>query len=338
MANKDKILGCLVGAAVGDAMGAATETRTMEQIKEKFGGYVRDFITPPPDTFARGNEAGQVTDDFSLAYFTCKKIISMGGKITTGTATEALLEWGLVEKFFTRFAGPTTRAAIMTLRGDPVIRLENFTAVNDNSKATNGAAMKIAPIAMFSGGDIDRAIHDAVTISAVTHNNTIAISAAAAVAAAASCALRESANLFDLVQAGLYGAKEGNRIGKEKYLTLAGSSVEKRIELAVELAMLSSSLDEAIVKIDNYIGSGLLATEAIPAAFGLIVAAKGDPVEGICAGVNIGNDTDTVATMIGGILGTLKGSASMPSSWLSLMERKNNIALSEMAEKICKLL
>ena len=33
-----KILGCLLGAAAGDAMGAATETRTRQQIEETFGG------------------------------------------------------------------------------------------------------------------------------------------------------------------------------------------------------------------------------------------------------------------------------------------------------------
>ncbi|EKK8360998.1 ADP-ribosylglycohydrolase family protein, partial [Salmonella enterica] len=49
--NKDKVLGCLIGAAMGDAMGAATELRTIEQIKKYFGGWVTDFIKPPADTF-----------------------------------------------------------------------------------------------------------------------------------------------------------------------------------------------------------------------------------------------------------------------------------------------
>jgi ADP-ribosylglycohydrolase len=334
MTRKDKIFGCLIGAAAGDAMGAATETRTREQIREKFGGYVRDFIAPPPDTFARGNEAGQITDDFSVAYITCRKIIAQDGIITTRGATEALLEWAAIDKYFSRFAGPTTRAAVAALRGEPIIRSEDFVAVNDNAKATNGAAMKIAPIALFSGGDVDKAIHDAVTVGAVTHGNNIALSAAAAVAAATARALKDDANLFDVLQAGLYGAREGDRIGREKYHTFAGASVEKRIAFALELATLSSSLDEAIEKIGGYIGSGLMAAEAVPAVFGIIAAAGGDPVEGICAGVNIGNDTDTVATMVGGILGALKGSDAMPAGWLALLEQKNEIDLAGMAEKI----
>ncbi|WP_411561589.1 ADP-ribosylglycohydrolase family protein, partial [Salmonella enterica] len=38
--DRNKILGCLVGAAAADAMGAATEVRTQQQIKDYFGGWV----------------------------------------------------------------------------------------------------------------------------------------------------------------------------------------------------------------------------------------------------------------------------------------------------------
>ena len=64
----EKILGCLIGGAAGDAMGAATEIRTREQIKDFFGSYVTEFLTPPDDTFARGCSKAQITDDFSIAY------------------------------------------------------------------------------------------------------------------------------------------------------------------------------------------------------------------------------------------------------------------------------
>lgn len=44
----NKILGCLIGAAAADAMGAATEVRTQQQIREYFGGWVTGFEKPPP--------------------------------------------------------------------------------------------------------------------------------------------------------------------------------------------------------------------------------------------------------------------------------------------------
>ena len=40
-----KILGGLIGAAAGDAMGAATETRTRKQIEDRVGGEVRDLTS-----------------------------------------------------------------------------------------------------------------------------------------------------------------------------------------------------------------------------------------------------------------------------------------------------
>lgn len=90
---EEKILGCLVGAAAGDALGAATEMRTRRQIEEKFGGRVKEFLTPPDDTFARGNMPGQVTDDFSLAYVTCLEILRHNGEITPEVSRAALLSW-----------------------------------------------------------------------------------------------------------------------------------------------------------------------------------------------------------------------------------------------------
>ncbi|MFR1059620.1 MAG: ADP-ribosylglycohydrolase family protein [Enterocloster sp.] len=89
----NKILGSLLGAAAGDAMGAATETRTRKQIEEKFGGYVTDFLTPPQDTFARGSRAGQITDDFSVAYMTLREILKTG-KADYETAVSGLFKMG----------------------------------------------------------------------------------------------------------------------------------------------------------------------------------------------------------------------------------------------------
>lgn len=329
-----KILGGLAGAAAGDAMGAATETRTRKQIEEKFGGYVTDFLTPPEDTFARGSRAGQVTDDFSVAYVALKEILQRQ-EVTAEAAKKALLDWSEVPEFFDRFAGPTTRAVVQRLKGKGG-HSEGFIPVNDNNKATNGGAMKAAPIALLSKGDIDRAIEDVLTVSAVTHNNNIALAGAAAIAAATAAAMRDEATLYDVVNASLYGARMGDLRGRESGATLAGASVETRIKWAVSIAVNAKDLSEAMDEISDYIGSGLMTVEAVPAAIGLCVAAKGNTVDGICAAVNIGNDTDTVATMVGGILGTLGGIGSMPEKYLDIIERENHFNLEEMARQIAE--
>ena len=284
---------------------------------------------PPGDTFARGSRAGQVTDDFSVAYVTLKEILKQG-EITEDVVTKALLAWSDVPEYFDRFAGPTTRARILELKGQGGNQ-DIFIPVNDNNRATNGGAMKAAPIALLSKGDVDRAIADALAVSRITHNNNIALAGTAAIAAATGAALKEDAAVYDIVCASLYGAGVGDRYGREHGCTLAGASIETRIRWAVSLAVNAGSLSEAMDELSDYIGSGLMAVEAVPAAIGLCVAAKGNTVDGICAAVNMGNDTDTVATMVGGILGTLNGIDSMPPHYADIIERENHFDLEALA-------
>lgn len=330
----DKILGNLIGAATGDSMGAATEMRTKNQIKEKFGGYVKDFFAPPEDTFARGNKRGQVTDDFSIAYETCWAIVRNNGVVDKKAATEALISWSSEDNYYSRFAGPTTKASIEKLKTGDESKLDTFIVCNDNSKATNGSAMKISPIALFSDGDVDKAIKDAVTVSSLTHPNNISLSAACAIAAATSAAMNLNATIKDVVDAGIYGAQEGNKIGEKDFKTLAGPSVVKRIKLAIDVALRTEGIEQALDEIEDYVGSGLFAAEAVPAVFGIIVAANADPLESIFGGVNIGYDTDTVATMVGGIVGTLHGAEAYPKEYLELINASNNYDLTKLSKEI----
>lgn len=333
MTQNEKILGSLLGAAIGDAMGAATEMRTTAQIAELFGGYVTEILTPPNDTFARGAEAGFVTDDFSLAYFTAETILKNGGKIDEKVAINSLLCWAGHEEYYGKYVGPTTKASIKKLLGEETVATYPFLKY-DCAKATNGSAMKIGSVALFSPGDVDKAIQDAITICLPTHGNNLSLAGASAVAAAVAKAMEEDATLYDVVEAGIYGARKGNEIGSKVATVLAGPSVEKRIGLAVDLAMKAESLEQAIQDIADYIGSGLMVYEAVPAAFGLMVAAKGKPMEAICAGVNVGYDTDTTATIIGAMVGALHGMKDFREDHLELIEQKNNFDLRKMANEI----
>lgn len=333
--NRDKILGCLLGGAVGDAMGAATEVRTRKQIKEYFGGYVRGFFTPPEDTFAHGCKKGQITDDFSIAYMNCVEIVERNGEISEEAARSALLKWFQIPEF-SRFAGPTTKAAVFKLMGREWSdeSAEKFVPAVNNGRGTNGAAMKAAPTALFGGGDVDRTIADAVTLCKVSHNNNVSLSGACAVAAATAAALHGDATLEGIIEAGIYGADEGDRIGRACADTICGPSITKRIKKAVELGMLAKDMEEALALIGDYIGSGLMAAEAVPAVFGLIAASRGDLLEAVYAGVNIGDDTDTVATMIGGIMGTYRGCSGFPSGYLEIIRENNHIDIEGLAAKM----
>lgn len=333
MDTKSKIKGCLLGAAIGDAMGAATEVRSRQQIIEKFGKPVREFLPPPNDTFARGSKAGQVTDDYSMIQCIVDEAIADQGKITAEGVDRALLRWSDDPRNMEQFAGPTTKAAILRMRGIATDNYYDFLAC-ENGKASNGSGMKAAPAGLFYPAAVDQAIDAAIRICRPTHNNDLAISGACAVAAAVSTAFDPAADLFDMVRSGLYGAREGLRRCGDTAAHLAGPSVEKRIRLAVRIALLSDSLDQAMDDLNDYVGSGLHIAEAVPTAFGLMVAAQGDPMEAIFAGVNIGNDTDTIASICGGMVGAYRGAGSFDPRLQVQLEAVNGYDFDRTAEQI----
>ncbi len=329
MSKYKKILGGLLAAAVGDAMGAATETRNMNQIKEKFGGFVMDFVTPPDDVFSHGFERGSVTDDFSLAYYTAMAIINHKGIINDTTAHAALINWSKTPYY--KLAGPTTKAAINRIIG----KEENkkvFKPAYDNSKGTNGGAMKIFPVALASNGNINKAIKDAVIICKPTHNNSTALSGACAVSAAVAQALNEDTTVDSMIEAGLKGALEGEKHG----IKLANPSVYKRILVAVNIGRrYKDDMLKAMKELSEIIGCGLSAAEAVPTAFGLLAASEGDVEKAVIAAVNIGNDTDTIATIVGAMTGTLNGYYNKKQ--LDLINQVNRFDLEYIAIKLVNL-
>lgn len=333
MSAKQKTLGSMFGAALGDTMGAVTELRPKKLIYEKFGGAVRDVLEPPNDTFARGSKPGRVTDDFSLIYCTTLAILENDGVIDDLAAKNALLKWAADESFYNQYAGPTTRAAVDRLKGKVVENYYDFICC-DNAKASNGSAMKIAPAGFFHPGDIDRAIDAAITICRPTHNNNLSISGACAIAAAISEAMKEESNIFSIVQAGLYGARQGILRTEGTCSILAGPDVEKRIKLAIGLALAADDLDDATTQIADIVGSGLHISEAVPAVFGILVASKNDPFEAVVAAVNIGSDTDTIASMTGAIMGALHGVEAFPRRYLELIQEVNDYDLVALAEQV----
>ena len=59
----EHVLGGMLGAALGDAMGAATEQHQIDEIVAIHGGLLDKLIPPPIDTFSHSDTAGLVTDD-----------------------------------------------------------------------------------------------------------------------------------------------------------------------------------------------------------------------------------------------------------------------------------
>lgn len=58
-----------------------------------------------------------------------------------------------------------------------------------------------------------------------------------------------------------------------------------------------------------------LAPEAVPLAFGVYAAARGEFRASVLGGVNVGRDADTIAAIAGALGGATSGSESIPKEW-----------------------
>jgi len=71
--------------------------------------------------------------------------------------------------------------------------------------------------------------------------------------------------------------------------------------------------------------------EAVPHAFGLVVAAQGSAWQAILGAVNGGNDSDTIAMIAGAIAAAYEPEESWPSDILAEIERQNGLDLTAFA-------
>lgn len=338
--NKDflftHILGGLAGALIGDAMGSATETLTLEEINSRFGGRVTDFYSPGEGTFASGRKAGQITDDTSQMLKIIQAIIENNGNLTVEMVSNQLLEWAKHDELFSRFAGPTTKKAIELLRAgqDPH---KTGIAEKMGMGISNGAAMKIAPAGWLNPGDLDSAVEDAVILCIPTHNADVAFAGAGAVAAAIAESLNPNSNILTVLDAAVYGAKKGYEIGKKKSIVLRSPSMVTRINLAAEIAVSNDDFFTACEKLASVIGCGLPLIEAVPFAIGVFLSSRGDPNLAIIGSVNMGGDADTTSTITGAITGTFAGIERLnPSTYRKVVEA-NDFDLEKIAGNLTEI-
>ena len=333
MTRQDKILGGLLGGAIGDAMGAVTEFMSLDMIKEVFGGNVTSFVDLPQHLANKGVVKGMVTDDFSVGYYSAIPLLKKKQRINDELAIEGLLLWNTIP-IYAQCAGPTTRVAIAKLKGE--VTQDAPTRLCVNSRVTNGGGMKAGMMGLFNPGDVDKAVEDALTLCMLTHDNTLALSAACAIAAATAKAFDDNVSYLELIQAGIDGAQKGFEWAKERDAKpVAGCSIIKRIALAAEIGLkYQGDFEGAMRCIADIIGCGLYAYESIPAVFGFIAACKGHPLETIHMAINAGDDTDTVGCMVGYIVGAFGGVNGYPHEYHELIDTANGFDLGKMAAEI----
>jgi ADP-ribosylglycohydrolase len=325
---KDHIHGGLLGAALGDAMGAATEQHHIDEIIAAHGGLLQTLLPPKEDTFSHRGDgvAGYVTDDVSQMMALSEVLIATKGKITVQAWVKRLLEWAEFSPMRHQM-GPTTQPMLEAIaRGestDHIGVVGNSTRKLTSMGVTNGAAMRVAPAGLINPGDIEGAVETAWVTCQPTHDTQIAAAGAGAIAAGCAAALTPGTDVFSVTRACLEGARLGEQFGVEMGRVVAGPNVERRIEIAVEEALKAADFEDALRRLEASVGNSVYTVESVPAAIGIFVASGGDPFWCAVGGTNIGNDTDTIAAMAGAMSGALRGTAGVPADLRAILEAAN---------------
>jgi ADP-ribosylglycohydrolase len=322
---RDRALGALSGLALGDALGMPTQSLSRAEIARRYGVIETLLDGAPDQPIAPNMPAGSVTDDTEQALLLARLLIEGDGAVDPLTFAGALEDWeeDMIRRGSLDLLGPSTRRALTRLRaGEPP-------ELAGRDGTTNGAAMRITPVGIaFRGPGLLDAVERA---SAVTHNTSLGIAAAAAVAAAVSACL-DGAPLPDALGAAEAAAAAGARRGH----WMAGGDLAARIRWARSWVrgMDHAALADAVTDV---IGTSVAAQESVVAAFALVEALGEDPLASLTTAASLGGDTDTVAAMCGAVLGARYGVTGLPADLLDTVRRVNRLDLAPVADGLLAL-
>ncbi|GAA0524556.1 hypothetical protein GCM10011581_15670 [Saccharopolyspora subtropica] len=341
----ERVLGCFLGGALGDAFGADLEFSTAAEITARFG----------PDGPRGLREAygvhGAITDDTQMTLFTAEGLIrgSVAQRMlgtedplaevqlayqrwlhTQGVAWESAAgpfladypapDGWLIEVpglFSTRAPGKTVLRALQDFgAGRPA---GSFTERINDSKGCGGV-MRAAPVALTST-DPAAVFRLAARTAALTHSHPAGYHSAGALAVIVQQAL-----LGRSLDDGVWLALQVLETWEDHEETTA------MLKAAVELAEAGVPTPQRIAE---RLGGGWVGEEALAIAVCAALVAGDDVELALRVAVHHDGDSDSTGAICGNIVGALHGVGALPVDWLAELELRDvveQVALDCVAE------
>ena len=341
----ERVLGCFLGGALGDALGADLEFSTAEQIGEKFG----------PDGPSGLGEAygvhGAITDETQLTLFTAEGLVRGSLACRTLGRTDPIAELQLSYQRWLHTQGVAWDAAAGTFLSDypqpdgwligvPGLfssrapgrtvlgALNHFgrgeqqgtpaEPVNDSKGC--GGVMRAAPAALWSS-DPAEAFELAARTAALTHGHPSGYLSAGAFAVIVQQAVLGS------------GLDDGVWLALQVLETWEGHEETSRaLEAAVALAEQGMPTPEQLAA---ELGGGWVGEQALAIAVCATLAAGDDIELALRIAVHHSGDSDSTGAICGNITGALVGIAGLPVGWLAELELRDvveQVAMDYVAE------
>lgn len=324
---------CLLAGAVGDALGAAIEFDSLDEIRARHGADgLRDYAV------AYGRR-GSVTDDTQLTLFTLEGLIRARLRLRTkgighppSVVLHAYLRWLHTQGVSWAQAGgpfaagrPGPDGWLLTERALHSRRAPGNTCLSalivfaaggeqgsvacpPNSSKGCGGVMRAAP-AGFWPADIRTVFELGCEVAALTHGHPSGY-LPAGVLAVAVAALLTGADLPEALDAA---------VGELRGWDGAGETLDA-LDLARTLARRGRPTAEDL----EGLGGGWIGEEALAIAVCVALSAE-DIEDGLRLAVNHSGDSDSTGSICGNLLGARWGDGQLPVRWLDELEARQAI-------------
>jgi ADP-ribosylglycohydrolase len=286
---RDRVLGSILGLAIGDALGAPFEFRRRTQVAFPLPAFELPWMGLPPGTW---------TDDTAMARNLWLSLIEHGGALDLDDVLERHLAWlasGPPD------VGNQTRLALAeAAAGTPDPARAVFERRGPEVSAGNGSVMYCAPLGVVRALRPDALIDEAPALSRITHWDGRCQTACLAVTSTVSALVQGEAP--DAAVVGGLACVEDREGGEELEFLVAEAGRSRQIDGPDQGFSLFTA------------GIGLQ-----------VVAETLDFEDGLRHVVGLGGDTDTNAAVAGALLGALHGLSAIPAPWLDRLAEKEAI-------------
>lgn len=343
--KKNKIFGCLLGGAIGDALGYPVEFLSFDMIKRKYGNY--GICNYEVD---RSKKLALISDDTQMTLFTANGLLAAdtynnynnSSKPPRSFVQLAYLDWlktqhpyikrgkhkkiswllDVPELYSLRAPGNTCITALEH-QSNTDMEIDEYISNPQNSSKGCGGIMRVAPIALNYNWKIEELDMEGAEVAAITHGHSLGYMSAAV--------LTHIVNRIVYPVEGISTLKEIILDARDTVADLFAKDVHRNelidvINLAIRLSETTSSDLENIRRI----GQGWVAEETLGIAIYCSLKYQNNFSSGVIAAVNHDGDSDSTGAVTGNILGAFLGFQEIEEKW------KNHLELYDVILKIAE--
>jgi ADP-ribosyl-[dinitrogen reductase] hydrolase len=316
---QDCYRGALMGAALGDALGATVDNLSRSEVKEKFGVH-REIVGGGHLKLA----AGDVGVDTRLAVAVAQSMaaesaLNLKDAVTRLTAAFADMKDG-------KGAGPTTREVIAQLKPrakDHFAPAKKVFEKRGGDVAGAGCVVRVMPAGLLRRILFKELVQDTISICRLTHYDQRCVDACLA---------------FNFGISYLTSGKDPSKLLFKTWRFLMDSRGGKDYKETVGEEEPQEDMVKALKSVNDLqwddLQSNGVAIPTVQAGYWLVLNAI-DFEEGLVRAVNLGGDAATLGAVAGALLGARFGEAAIPSRWLEALEMREE--LEEVADQLCDL-